>query len=52
MYWIEKCLRDLPTDQDAGLNDVPTEAWKIGSLKQALLDVCNPTLNGVKPEIW
>ena len=49
---LEQCLKKVSTNKAAGLDEIPGEVWKIGSLKEDLLDVCNKTLNGDKPHSW
>ena len=34
------------------LDNIPIEVWKTGIFTESLLDVCNKTYNGDKPNIW
>ena len=34
------------------MDNIPIEVWKTGALIEPLLDVCNKTFNGDKPNIW
>ena len=47
-----KCIKELKNSKDSGLDNIPNEVWKTGTLSQQPLDVCNKTFNGEKPEIW
>ena len=47
-----KCIESFKNGKASGLDNIPIEVWKIDALTDALLDVCNRTFHGDKPEIW
>ncbi len=49
---LDDCLKSMKNGKAAGLDDIPTEVWKSRILDAELLDFCNRTLNGDKPEFW
>ena len=52
MEELVKCINGFKNGKAAGLDNIPIEVWKSGALNSELLDVCNKTLNGDKPDIW
>ena len=49
---LDTCLKSMKNGKAAGLDDIPAEVWKSRILDAELLDFCNRTLNGDKPEFW
>ena len=49
---LQCCIKSLKNGKACGLDDIPAEVWKSHILDKELLDFCNRTLNGDKPEIW
>ena len=49
---LQHTIKSLKNNKACGLDEIPAEVWKAGILDQELLDFCNGTLNGDKPEVW
>ena len=49
---LEKCIKSFKNNKACGLDNIPIEVWKCGALNDYLLDVCNRTFNGDRPDIW
>ena len=49
---LSASLKTLHNNKAPGLDDIPAEVWKSRILDNELLDFCNKTLNGDKPENW
>ena len=47
-----KCIKSFKNNKADGLDNIPIEVWKSGALDQQLLDVCNRTFNGDRPNMW
>ena len=52
MEELVKCVRGFKNNKASGLDDIPIEVWKSTALNTQLLQVCNKTLNGDRPDIW
>ena len=49
---LKECIKGFKNNKACGLDNIPIEVWKSGALDEYLLDVCNRTFNGDRPEIW
>ena len=49
---LVKCVKSFKNNKADGLDNIPIEVWKSGALNLQLLDVCNKTFNGDRPDIW
>ena len=52
MEELVKCVKGFKNNKANGLDNIPIEVWKTGALNQQLLDTCNKTFNGDRPNIW
>ena len=49
---MTKCIKGFKNKKAEGPDNITIEVWENGALNQQLLDVCNKTLNGDRPDIW
>ena len=49
---LVKCVEGFKNNKASGLDEIPIEVWKSGAWNTQLLEVCNKTLNGDKPDMW
>ena len=50
---LKTVIKSLPSGKACGLDKVPMEVWKNGTLNEQLLDICNDLLrNGTAPDLW
>ena len=49
---LDACLKQLCNNKAAGPDGIPSEVWKIGTLKNQLLETCNSVFSGDKPTVW
>jgi len=49
---LKKCIKSFRNNKASGLDNIPIEVWKSIALNAQLLEVCNRTLNGDRPETW
>ena len=52
MEELVKSIKGFKNNKAHGLDNIPIEVWKTGALNQQLLDICNKTFNGDRPNIW
>ena len=49
---IEKAIKQMKSGKASGLDGLPLEFWSIDGLFEFLLQFCNETLNGNRPDEW
>ena len=47
-----KAIKALKNNKAAGIDGIPGEVWKAGSLNTELLEICNKVYHGDVPKIW
>ena len=52
MEELVKSIKGFKNNKAHGLDNIPIEVWKTGALNQQLLDICNKTFNGDRPNVW
>ena len=52
MEELVKSIKVFKNNKAHGLDNIPIEVWETGALNQQLLDICNKTFNGDRPNIW
>ena len=48
MKELNKCIKGFKNNKVSGLDNIPIEVWKTGTLSIQLLEVCNRTLKGTE----
>ena len=52
MEELVKSIKGFKNNKAKGLDNIPIKVWKTGDLNQQLLDICNKTFNGDRPNVW